>query len=112
MEYAAWLEKSRLLAERLPPEMKGRWQTLDQIGLPQPYEKTHNFGGEFINDNHRKIGFAPTGRRAFRCKAKNSFNFSICCPLQLMSSHNSSHDLRAGGRYRGHAARGNCATAA
>ena len=42
--------------------MKDRWQAIDQIGLPQPYEKTHKFEGEFINDNHRKIGIAPTGR--------------------------------------------------
>jgi predicted O-methyltransferase YrrM len=62
MESAAWLEKSRLFAERLPPEMKGRWQTIDKIGLPQPYEKTHKFEGEFINDNHRRIGVAGTGR--------------------------------------------------
>jgi predicted O-methyltransferase YrrM len=62
LESAGWLEKSRLFADRLPPEMRGRWQTIDQIGLPQPYEKTHKFEGEFINDNHRRIGLAPTGR--------------------------------------------------
>ena len=62
MESIAWHEKSHLFAERLPPEMRRRWRTIDQIGLPQPYEKTHKFDGEFINDNHRRLGLAPTGR--------------------------------------------------
>jgi hypothetical protein len=61
MESAAWLEKSRLFADMLLPEMRGRWRTIDQIGLPQPYAKTHKFEGEFINDNHRRIGTAPLG---------------------------------------------------
>jgi predicted O-methyltransferase YrrM len=62
MEPAAWLEKSRLFAQRLPAEMRSRWQAIDQIGLPQPYDKTHYFEGEFINDSHRRIGIAPLGR--------------------------------------------------
>jgi predicted O-methyltransferase YrrM len=62
MESAAWLEKSRLFGDRLPAEMKARWQTIDKIGLPQPYRKTHKFEGEFINASHRKLSLAPTGR--------------------------------------------------
>jgi hypothetical protein len=62
MESTAWLEKSRSFADKLAPEMRSRWRTIDQIGRPQPYEKTYKFEGEYLNDKHRRIGIAPTGR--------------------------------------------------
>lgn len=38
------------------------WVTLENCGPPQPYTKTFGFAGEFINDYHRMLASAPTGR--------------------------------------------------
>ncbi len=50
---------TRQPAVELHPET---WVALENCGPPRPYTKTFSFAGDYINEYHRKLSVAPTGR--------------------------------------------------
>jgi predicted O-methyltransferase YrrM len=52
-----------LFSSKVTPHFES-WIEFDKLGSPAAYKKTHDFVGEFINDDHRFYSTCPTGRMA------------------------------------------------